>query len=403
MTRARTTHIARFVAPALLALGAAVLPAQESLLPSASWGLAPVVTAWHFSTPLAQSAGGVTDVQQFALPLRARAVFNERWTFDVTGAAARTSVSTKNGDSTQSLTLSGLTDVKLRMSGSFNDDRLLLTGGLNLPTGTTGLNGEQTDVLQVIGAPALGMPVNALGIGTGVTLGAVQAIESGDWSFALGGSVEQRTEYTPIALALASGQSLTKVTPGTAVHLSLGSDRPVGDNRLAMLVVADVFSKDKLLLTTPDATNTSSDYTLGPQVTGLARYDLAVPGWRSASGTMSLRYRSAFTDQSGSKVSGSAGSYLEGSLQGIRGGSIGTGLILGVDARYHTGLSFTDALVGTAVRAGGVTLGVDLPSRTLVSRIALHGQYGQFNTGTSSTNGMGLSLVWAIAARQEAR
>src|SRR6185503_10760027 len=316
MTRARTTHIARFVAPALLALGAAVLPAQESLLPSASWGLAPVVTAWHFSTPLAQSAGGVTDVQQFALPLRARAVFNERWTFDVTGAAARTSVSTKNGDSTQSLTLSGLTDVKLRMSGSFNDDRLLLTGGLNLPTGTTGLNGEQTDVLQVIGAPALGMPVNALGIGTGVTLGAVQAIESGDWSFALGGSVEQRTEYTPIALALASGQSLTKVTPGTAVHLSLGSDRPVGDNRLAMLVVADVFSKDKLLLTTPDATNTSSDYTLGPQVTGLARYDLAVPGWRSASGTMSLRYRSAFTDQSGSKVSGSAGSYLEGSLQG---------------------------------------------------------------------------------------
>ena len=177
----------------------------------------------------------------------------------------------------------------------------------------------------------------------------------------------------------------------------------MGDSRLALLVVGDVFSKDKLVLSAPSAPSSSSEYTLGPQVTGLVRYDFAASGWRQAAAGVSVRYRSLFTDATGTKVTGSSGSYLEGSFAGIRGGATGAGLIFGVDARYHSGLSFTDALVGTAVRAAGVTLGVDLPMSSLTSRLAVRGQYGQFDTGTTRSNGMGVSLVWAIAARQEAR
>lgn len=386
-----------------LALAASALTAQESLLPTSSFGTAPVLTAWHFATPIAQSSGAVADVAQFALPVHARTVLGERWTFDLIGAASVNALHVTGGDEDRILTLNGLTDVKLRMSGGFNDNKLLITAGLNLPTGTTKLNADQTSVLQAIGAPGLHMPVNALGIGTGVTLGAVQAVERDQWAFALGGSVEQRTEYTPIALALASGQSLTKIAPGTAVHVTLGSDHTIGDSQLAMLVIGDWFSQDQVHLTAPSTATTSSQYTLGPQVTALARYNFAASGWRESAIGTTVRYRTAFTDASGAKVDGSAGSYVEGAINAIRGGATGAGFIIGADVRYHSGLSFTDALVGMAVKSAGVTLGVDLPTTGVVSRLALRGEYGQFNTGTTSTNGMGLSLVWAIAARQEAR
>ncbi|HEY9225157.1 MAG TPA: hypothetical protein VIP11_00835 [Gemmatimonadaceae bacterium] len=376
--------------------------AQESLLPTTSWGFAPMASAWHFSTPLAQGAGAITDVMQFALPLRARTVIGERWTFDVTGAAATSSMKVGAGDSSRTLTLAGNTDVKLRVSRAFRDDRLLLTAGFNLPVGTTGLDGDQTSVLQMVGAPALGMPVGALGVGPGLTLGAAQAFETGSWSIAFGGSVERRTEYTPISLALVGGNSLTKIAPGTAAHVTFGADRPVGQNRLALLLVADAYTKDQVTVTSGSDAPATTAYTLGPQVSALARYDVAATGWREAGSTLSLRYRSAFTDAAGTKVSGSDAAYVEGSIMGVRGGATGVGLVLGADARYHGGMSFTDALVGAAVRSAGATIGVELPSARFMSRIAARGQFGQFNTGTTSSNGMGVSLIFAIAARRAA-
>ena len=53
--RARYATIALAIAPAALA-------AQDNLLPTRSWGLGPVVSAWHFSTPVATSNGAIADV-----------------------------------------------------------------------------------------------------------------------------------------------------------------------------------------------------------------------------------------------------------------------------------------------------------------------------------------------------
>src|SRR5262249_59011321 len=105
---------------------------------------------------------------------------------------------------------------------------LVCTGGGNLPVGTTRLNSDQTTVLQTVGAPALHMPVGAYGTGTGGTLGLIGVADAVGWVLALGASVEQRTEYTPIALAISGGSSETKLTPGTAAHGSLGGDRVGG-------------------------------------------------------------------------------------------------------------------------------------------------------------------------------
>lgn len=400
--------------------------AQETLLPNTSWGLAPILSGWVFLTPIAQASGSVRGVAQVAVPFQVNARLGDRWTLDLSGAATKSTLLLDNksgsgsgsglggssgsgsgssggsGSGLQQLDLTGMTDVKLRLSTTVGSG-LLVTGGLNLPTGTTGLSSAQTFVLQAIGAPALRFPVGSLGIGPGATLGFAGARESGEWALAVGASVEERAEYTPIEIALASGSSATKVTPGAALHVTAGADGPVGENRLSLLLVADAYTKDQLTVTGGGGTASTTSYRLGPQVTALARLDVAGAKWREAAASLSLRYRSQFSDGTGVSVAGSSGSYVEASFAGVHGGPTGRGFVFGVDARYHSGLTFTDALVGAAVSAAGITLGTELPAGATMVRLAMHAQYGQFDTGTTKTTGVGLQLIGAFAARREAR
>ncbi len=415
--------LALCVALALLASSAVCARAQETLLPSTAWGFVPVISAWHFTTPIPQTSGAVQDVAQAAVPFRFRAAFGGgRWNFDISGAYAAGVIHTvgdKNagagsfsggsqGSNSKSggddaLLLAGPTDLKLRLSGPLAGDKLTMTAGLNLPTGITGLDAEQTGVLQAVGAPALAMPVGAFGTGAGGTLGLVSAIERGAWALAFGASVEQRTEYTPIAIALAGARSATSVTPGTAIHVSLGADRVVGADRLSLLLVADGFTRDKVSVGGDGAAGAQFDYTLGPQVTAFTRLDFSGERWREGATTVAVRYRSAFTDGVGTKVSGSNGTYLEGSIGGVRGGASGAGFVIGADGRWQSGLAFTDALVGAAATVGGVTLGFEVPSRGAMFRLAVRGQYGTFDTGTAHTTGMGATISLSWAARRAAQ
>jgi hypothetical protein len=392
------------VAPAfltLVSLGAmpSAARAQEELLPGASWGAAPAFTTWHFSSPL----GGVHDVQQFAIPLRARTMFGDRWTLDFNGSAMSSSATVTSGSATSSLSLSGISDIRARISGAIVPDRLLVTGGINLPTGTTQLNADQAAVLQAVAAPALHMPAPALGLGTGLTIGAIGAQQSGDWALALGAAAEARSEYTPIALVEANGTALTKLTPGTALHLTFGADRPVGEEHVSLLLATDLYSKDKIVVGASAGGTASSSYTLGPQITAIGRLDLAVPGWHDAAAGATLKFRSAFTDASGATVSGSSGTYLDAAAIGVRGAPDSRGFVLGADIHLQSGLSFTDAIVGASTTAAGVIAGVELPQSSAVVRLTAHAQYGTFGAGSTHTTGFGLTLVVAVASRGGAR
>lgn len=382
-----------------LSVGAAALRAQETLLPATSWGAAPIFSTWHFSTPIAQAAGAVTDVRQLALPLQVQFNLSDRWVLDFGGAAASSSVTVLGGGATHTLTLSGVSDVRVRVSGPIIGDAVRVTAGVNLPTGTVGLSSDETNVLQSIAAPALEMPVGALGLGLGGTLGLVAAREAGPWALAIGASAESRRAYTPIDLALAGAPSLMTLTPGSALHVTVGATRAVGESRLSLLAVADAYQKDALTTANGSGQSTQVQYTLGPQVSAVGRLDLALSGWREASSTLAVRYRAPFSDANGASVSGSGGSYVEAAFTGVHGATTGLGLLLGTDARYQTGLPFTSALVGAAVSAIGATLGVELPLRATVLRLAARGQFAHFDTGAVQSNGIGLSLVAAIAAR----
>jgi len=390
----------RLVAMLMLwAPGAAA--AQVNLLPSTAWGFAPVVSAWHFTTPLVTSAGNVQDAAQAAVPFQVR-VGAGAWTFDVTGAYAAGAVHMVSSDSSSSADggddvglLAGPTDVKLRVSGPLIGDRLLLIAGVNLPTGTTRLDADQLTVLQTVSAPGLAMPVPAYGMGTGGTLGLIDVVETAGWTLALGGSLEKRTEYTPIALAVsAGGGGDTRLTPGIATHLTLGADRLVGSARLNVLVLTDLYGSDKVAFAGGDSASGGTQYRLGPQTAALTRLDFAGERWSEGALSLSIRHRSAFTDASGATVAGSDGNYIDGSLGGVLGGADRTGLVIGVDGRWQSGLPFTTALVGAAATAGGATLGVELRH----FRLAVHGQYGTFDTGVSHTTGYGGSLSLSFFA-----
>ena len=189
------------LAPLHESLGAS-LQAQGSIAPSAEWRATPVFAMWHFGTAVTQPAGDLTDVRQVAVPLNTRFQLQRRWTVDVGGAVSSSTVSLTTSGTKRTLSLSGLSDLNVRLTGPLKGDALLLTAGVNIPTGSTELDGDATTVLQTVAAPALAMPVGALGLGFGGTVGVLGAREFGNWALALGASLEQRTEYTPVALAL---------------------------------------------------------------------------------------------------------------------------------------------------------------------------------------------------------
>lgn len=417
MTGRARAVVATAVLAAMSTAVSAPAGAQESLLPSTGWGTGFSLTAWHFQTALPQTAGGLADVAEAVVPFRVRSVFG-RFSVDVSAAGVYGAAHfTQNGSTSPSgqgnsggsggservITLAGATDVKLRFNGPLFGDALQFTAGLNLPTGKVGLNADETSTLQVLGAPALRMPIAALGTGTGYTLGILHAFEGDDWAIAIGASVEQRSEYSPIALALAGGSAETRITPGTAAHVTLGIDRVLGDGRFSALLVGDLFSTDKVRQTVIGSPDQTADYKLGPQLTAFTKLDFGAAGWRESSLSLAVRRRSPFTDASGAGVAGSAATYVEGALGGVLGGTSGAGLIIAADARWQSGMKFTDAMVGAAATAVGVTLGVERAGSSTLTRFYVHGQYGAFDTGTTHSTGIGATLGVSVSALREAK
>lgn len=416
--------IAGRLAVVIAALTTSAAGAQESLLPSTGWGIGSGLSAWHFGTPLPQTGGALADVAEAAIPFRLRSVLG-RWSVDLSGAGAFGAVrfaaavdsalagtvsgaSIAGGDEGNSsedriVTIFGPTDVKLRITGPLISDNFLLTLGFNLPSGKVGLDGDETSALQAIGAPALAMPVAAFGTGAGYTVGFIRAFDGDEWAVAVGGSVEQRSEYSPIAVLLADGKAETKVAPGSAVHATLGFDRTIGASRLSALLVGDLFSTDKVSSDDGTGTVVDNDFKLGPQVALSTGIDFGAGGWRESSLNVAAQWRGEFSDSAGAKVSGSSGTYFEGSFGGIRGGPEGAGFVVGTDARWHSGLKFTDALVGAAVSAVGLTLGLESVGARSTTRFTVRGQYGTFDTGTAKSSGFSVTLGMSVGARRAAQ
>jgi hypothetical protein len=389
------------VAAALAFAFAAPLAAQQRLTGIRTTVVGPVYEGWSFGDGLYQPIAGGDSVRidrasQWTIPIAVVFPLGSRFSLDVSAAYAMADVKLGESDpelGTDSYSLSGLTDTKVRLTTKLAGENVLFTLGLNGPTGKTELDGEELAALRVMAAPALAFSIPALGTGSGATAGLVFAREVSSWALAFGASYEMRGEYSPVALA--GGVSTTDFNPSDAIHLSLGMNGLVGQHEMTLGVSGDFFGEDEIRSGTVSAPPTR----LGPIYTFEWTLDFATRRLREASLFVIDRYRTNY-EQDDQKIDESSGNYLDAGLRLIFPAGPRTGIITALGVRHHTGLKVDNTLSTAATATGALTVGL---SREIGSGYMfqpfLRAQMGTVETGENSSDATAFGLGVTFSRR----
>jgi hypothetical protein len=221
--------VARLAGGAALALTlAAPVRAQSSA--GAEVRLAPQFLQYRFASPANET------VSQLAIPLFVAIPLGERISLDVGTSYASSRVASDNSTSV----ISGLTDTQVRGNLTLGSDFVVLTAGLDLPTGTSSVTLDQFAAAGLIGNDFLGFPISNMGTGFAVTGGVAVARPLGLWNLGVGGAMRRSTAYEPFDVP---GQAL-RFQPGNEYRLRVGVDRPVGTGRVALGLTYSAFGHD---------------------------------------------------------------------------------------------------------------------------------------------------------------
>jgi len=155
-------------------------------------------------------------ITQFSFPITYIYPVNDRLRFDI-----MTSPALANLSSGASYSLSGMSDSRIRGHYLFGSDNLLLSFGVNLPTGKSALTTEEFNVANALTIHALDFRVPSLGQGLDMTVGLATAREIG--SFIVGGGVSylRKGTFKPF-----KGTAF-EYDPGDEFVISTGFDRKI--------------------------------------------------------------------------------------------------------------------------------------------------------------------------------
>ena len=388
----------------VFAAGARAVPAQGKLAGASESGVGAVFELWRFSgdgipqpTIDGSATVRVTGASQWSVPIGVTVPVGARWTFDLSGAFAFGAVKLDGRDPVtgdDGYSLSGLSDIRVRATGRLVGDNVLLTAGLNLPTGKTELDQEELSALRVLAAPALSMQVPVLGIGGSGTLGVVLARQIGAWAWAFGASYEMRNKYTPVSIAAGLPVELS---PGDAVRISLGTDRLIGQNSMTIGLSADFFTSDEL--DGASGVGNTAESKLGPIYTLDWQYHAVTSRFRELTFYVVERYRSQY-ERDGRKTPDSDANYLDAGVRAVSGMTESTGLLISLNARHHTGLQSDPSLTSAAIASGALTVGLQ---HQLGSNYSLQPfvrvQGGRLESGDASSTATGFSGGLALRIR----
>lgn len=218
------------VSVAALAGCALASTARAQSISDAEYRLAPQWTQYRIDAPVDAT------VSELAIPLFVSLPVGSRTSFDIGTAYARARVT--SGD--EHSDIAGLTDVQLRAQYTLGSDRVVLTGGINLPTGNASVSADQLAAASLIGSDFLAFPVSNMGTGLAVTGGAAMAYPLGEWNLGAGASIRRSRAYEPFDVP---GESF-RYQPGNEMRLRLGVDRPVADGRVAFGATYAAFGRD---------------------------------------------------------------------------------------------------------------------------------------------------------------
>jgi hypothetical protein len=203
---------------------------------------------------------GARTVEQAALPLAFVFPFHRRFTVDLTTAGAYTRV--VQDDSTVSEVYGG-TDTQLRAHLQLLMDHLVVTLGVNAPSGQYYVDDEQREAASIIGNDFLGFPISAMGNGPSGTVGAALAWKVFNWNLGVGGSLRKSMEFTPYG----SGASELRYLPADETRLRLTVERALWLGVASAGITVSRFGDDLFDSTT---------YSTGDRVISEAAWTLSV-------------------------------------------------------------------------------------------------------------------------------
>jgi len=186
---------------------------------------------WTLKVP-----GASNDLSQFMIPLSGFVPLAENLEARFFISEVANSVTEANAD----YSLSGLTDARLQISQALANDRLLVSLGLNLPTGKKGLDTlKESRVAEYLSYNFLTLPIRRLGEGLGINLLLGAAGSSGDTRY--GATVTYQ-----MAGAYEAYQNKGDYNPGDLLNLTASVDISRAKLRYVGDATVSTFTTDKL-------------------------------------------------------------------------------------------------------------------------------------------------------------
>jgi hypothetical protein len=242
---------------------AAPLAAQGFWQTSARLG--PQMMSYDIKAPVNQK------ITEFTVPLYVAVPVTERFSLDVGTAWAHVQVESPGAATS---TLSGLTDTQLRGNYTIGTDFIVLTAGINLPTGQTNAGPAEQAAATRIASDFLVFPINGFGTGAGGTGGIAVARPLGNWNLGVGVAMRHSLAYDPFQDA--SGNKL-HYQPGDEYRARVGLDHPFGTGRITMGLTYSKFGSDEA---NSFAYNTGDRYIAQGSISNSVRnVDVTLAGW----------------------------------------------------------------------------------------------------------------------------
>lgn len=251
-------------------LVAATVGAQEI-------GLSPSASVQMVSYTL-KNGGAENRISELVVPVAAVFRATDKLSFDIATAYAR---AVNEATGAPESRIAGVTDTQLRASWIFGEDALVLTGGVNLPTGQSTATESQFRAAGQIGNDFLLFPISSMGSGLAATGGAALARSLGSWNVGAGASFRYASEYTPYEF----GGVRARYQPGSEYRLRLGADRTIGAGRFWLGATYSAFGDDQSGGQSFNTGNRVIVQTAYDNAVGASRLTVVAWGLRRTSGT----------------------------------------------------------------------------------------------------------------------
>ena len=183
-------------------------------------------------------------ISEFSVPLFVTIPVTPRLGFDVGNSYANAHVEQTSGTTKTTSEISGITDTQIRANLVLGNDFVIITGGVNLPTGQSRVVPQQQPAANLIGNDFLAFPISNMGTGFGGTGGIAIAQPVGGWNLGFGLSMRQSAGYEPFTDT--GGTAPLRYQPGAEYRGRIGLERPVGTGQFIVGLTYSKFGNDDL-------------------------------------------------------------------------------------------------------------------------------------------------------------